>query len=194
VTTPNEDVSNSKTEIRAMVADRRSTLRVGATDVRASAVAIHGIEMVRAECAPGSIIAAFSSFGNEPPTDLLVSGLVDMGYRVILPRVINATEMTWHHYDGTWTTDTLGISTPATNDEVSMTNCALIFIPAVAASPDGRRLGRGGGYYDRMLEKLPTHAEGGPFRCAVIDAPGLLANGVIPMDSHDAWVDGILVG
>jgi 5-formyltetrahydrofolate cyclo-ligase len=194
VTTPNDDSTKSKTEIRAMIAQRRQTLRVGATDVRASAVAINGIEIVRAHCQPGSIIAAFSSFGNEPPTDLLVSGLVDMGYRVILPRVINDTEMTWHHYDGTWTTDTLGISTPATPDEVIITSAALIFIPAVAASQDGRRLGRGGGYYDRMLEHLPVHEAGGPFRCAVIDAPGLLPNGVIPMDSHDAWVDGILVG
>lgn len=198
MTTPTDDASSSKAATRALVAQRRLSLRTGATDVRASSVAINGVELIRQRCPRGSTIAAFSSFGAEPPTDILISGLVDLGYRVILPRVISPTEMTWHHYDGTWTTDTLGIATPGSADtpaEVADINkAAAIFIPAVAASQDGRRLGRGGGYYDRMLETLPTHAEGGPIRIAVIDVAGLLPEGVIPMESHDAWVDSVLVG
>lgn len=181
-----------------MVAQRRLSLRTGATDVRASSVGINGVEIVRAQCPAGSTVAAFASFGSEPPTDILISGLVDLGYRVILPRVINDTEMTWHHYDGTWTTDTLGIATPGVDASASepadIRSAKAIFIPAVAASSDGRRLGRGGGYYDRMLQTLPTHAEGGPYRIAVIDVAGLLPEGVIPMEDHDAWVDSVLVG
>ncbi len=181
-----------------MVAQRRLSLRTGATDVRASSVGINGVQIVRNNCEPGSTVAAFASFGSEPPTDILVSGLAELGYRVILPRVINDTEMTWHHYDGTWTTDTLGIATPgiesAASEAADIRSAKIIFIPAVAASSDGRRLGRGGGYYDRLLETLPTHADGGPFRIAVIDVAGLLPEGVIPMEPHDAWVDSVLVG
>jgi len=159
-------------------------------------VAISGLEIVRKECPQGATVAAFASFGNEPPTDLLITGLVDLGYRVLLPRVVSDTEMTWHRHDGTWTIDMLGIETPTTPADVatSISECSLIFIPAIAASADGRRLGRGGGYYDRVLEHLPTHEDGGPFRCAIIDAAGLLESGLIPMDEHDGWIDGVLVG
>lgn len=198
VTTPTDDASNAKAATRALVAQRRLSLRTGATDVRASSVAINGVELIRQRCPRGSTIAAFASFGAEPPTDILISGLVDLGYRVILPRVTSPTEMTWHHYDGTWTTDTLGIATPGADDApaeaADINTAAAVFIPAVAASQDGRRLGRGGGYYDRMLETLPTHADGGPIRIAVIDVAGLLPEGVIPMEEHDAWVDSVLVG
>ncbi len=198
MTTPQDNLETAKKDVRAMVAQRRLSLRTGATDVRASAVAINGAEIVRAVAPRGSTVALFASFGSEPPTDLLISGLVDLGYRVLLPRVISDTEMTWHHYDGTWTTDNLGIATPGTeaapSDLGNIATAAVIFIPAIAASQDGRRLGRGGGYYDRMLANLPDHEHGGPFRIAVIDMAGLLSDGVIPMDHHDAWVDSVLVG
>ena len=198
MTTPTNDSSQDKAATRALVAQRRLSLRVGATDVRASSVGINGIELVRGQCPLGSTIAVFASFGAEPPTDILISGLVGVGYRVILPRVINETQMTWHHYDGTWTTDTLGIATPGNDSSPSesadISTAAAIFIPSVAASIDGRRLGRGGGYYDRLLEHLPQHSAGGPLRIAVIDVAGLLPEGVIPMDAHDGWVDSVLVG
>jgi 5-formyltetrahydrofolate cyclo-ligase len=198
VTTPTEDFAEQKKELRARVSQRRNQLRAGSTDVRASAVALNGAEIVRHQVPMGATIALFSSFGNEPPTDLLITHLVDLGYRVILPRVVNDTEMTWHRYDGTWTVDTLGIPTPGVDavpsDSASINDAHMMFIPAVAASQDGRRLGRGGGYYDRVLSTLPTYAQGGPFRVAIIDMAGLLADGEIPMSEHDAYVDGVLVG
>jgi 5,10-methenyltetrahydrofolate synthetase len=197
VTTP-KDISEAKKELRTRVAQRRAQLRTGATDVRASAVALNGAEMVRHKVEAGSTIALFSSFGNEPPTDLLITQLVDLGYRVILPRVINDTDMTWHRYDGQWTVDTLGIPSPGVestpSDPVDIHAADIIFIPAVAASQDGRRLGRGGGYYDRLLAQVPRHMYGGPIRIAVIDMAGLLPDGEIPMDEHDAYVDAVLVG
>jgi 5-formyltetrahydrofolate cyclo-ligase len=198
VTTPIDDYASRKKDLRTRVAQRRSQLRAGSTDVRASAVALNGAEMIRHNLAPHSTVALFSSFGNEPPTDLLITTLVDLGFRVILPRVINDTEMTWHHYDGQWTVDTLGIPSPGNNEAPSdladISSADAMFIPAVAASQDGRRLGRGGGYYDRLLAEIPTHAEGGPLRIAVIDMAGLLADGEIPMGPHDAYVDAVLVG
>ena len=196
MTTPNP--SEEKKRLRTLVSQRRLSLRTGATDVRASSLAINGVQLLRHRCAEGSTVALFASFGNEPPTDLLMTGLVDLGYRVILPRVDDADTMSWRHYDGTWTTDTLGIATPGlahdTTDSADIKDAAVIFIPAVAASSDGRRLGRGGGYYDRVLGHLATHADGGPLRIAVIDVAGLLPEGVIPMEEHDAWVDSVLVG
>lgn len=191
MTTP---IDEAKNEIRKVVHARRNTLHTGATDTRASAIAIHGMEMVRKFCQPGDQIAAFASFGFEPPTDLLISTLSEFGYQVILPNSHEDKTLSWYRYDGEWGVDELGIAAPLNKEIGNIENCSLIFIPAIAASNDGRRLGRGAGYYDRALTNIPKHSAGGPLRVAVIDMAGLLPDGEIPMAEYDQYVDAVLVG
>lgn len=61
-----------------------------------------------------------------------------------------------------------------------------VFIPGLAFSYDGGRLGFGGGWYDRMLARLPekTTKIGVCWDRLVIDE--------VPMDSWDIRVDGVL--
>jgi 5-formyltetrahydrofolate cyclo-ligase len=191
VTTPIDDAKN---EIRKVVQARRNSLQTGATDTRASAVAIHGMELVRKFCQPGDFIGAFASLGFEPPTDLLISTLSEYGYKVLLPNSHEDKTITWYRYDGEWGVDELGIAAPLNQEVGSLNDCALLFIPALAASNDGSRLGRGAGYYDRALSQVPAHKDGGPLRVAVIDMAGLLPDGQIPMADFDQYVDAVLVG
>ncbi len=191
MTTPIDDAKN---EIRKVVQARRKSLQTGATDTRASAVAIHGMEMVRKFCKPGDLIGAFTSFGFEPPTDLLISTLNEFGYKVLLPNSHQDKSISWYRFDGQWGVDELGIAAPLNKEAARLDDCSLIFIPALAASNDGRRLGRGAGYYDRALAEIPQHKDGGPLRVAVIDIAGILPNGEIPMDDFDQYVDAVLVG
>lgn len=191
MTTP---IDEAKNELRKQVHARRQLLQTGATDTRASAVAIHGIEMVKKFCSPGSTIAAFNSFGSEPPTDLLIATLAEFGYKVLLPNSNADKTIDWYRYDGEWGVDELGIASPLNKEPGDLGSCSLIFIPAIAASNDGRRLGRGAGYYDRALAQTKSNKEGGPLRVAVIDFAGLLPDGEIPMDNFDQYVDAVLVG
>lgn len=64
----------------------------------------------------------------------------------------------------------------------------LILVPALAASPDGARLGQGGGWYDRAL---PHRSPSAPVVAVVFDEEVLPA-GSIPIESHDVLVDAIL--
>jgi len=61
-----------------------------------------------------------------------------------------------------------------------------IFIPGLAFSPHGGRLGFGGGWYDRLLARIPesTIKIGVCWNEMLVDA--------IPMDTWDVRVDGIL--
>ena len=64
----------------------------------------------------------------------------------------------------------------------------LILVPGLAFTRDGRRLGRGGGYYDRLLARLPAAT----VKLGVCFAPQLLPD--LPTDLHDMRVDEIVTG
>ena len=82
-------------------------------------------------------------------------------------------------------TDRYGVAYPAVGKTFSPD---LIFVPLLAFSAKGERLGYGGGYYDRTLEVLRQKNE--IFACGVAYAGQEVES--LPTDMHDAKLDGIL--
>ena len=72
------------------------------------------------------------------------------------------------------------------NALADLTTLDAIFIPGLAFSKDGGRLGFGGGWYDRLLARIPdkTIKIGVCWDELLIDS--------VPMDAWDVHVDGIL--
>ena len=72
------------------------------------------------------------------------------------------------------------------NALADLTTLDAIFIPGLAFSKDGGRLGFGGGWYDRLLARIPdkTIKIGVCWDALLIDS--------VPMDAWDVHVDGIL--
>ena len=62
----------------------------------------------------------------------------------------------------------------------------LIFVPGLAFTADGHRLGRGRGYYDRLLATLPTEI----LRVGVCFPDQIMAD--LPREPHDEQVDIVL--
>lgn len=62
----------------------------------------------------------------------------------------------------------------------------LILVPGLAFTRDGRRLGRGGGFYDRFLAQLPARAVklGVCFDRQVVEA--------LPSEAHDQRMDAVM--
>ncbi len=50
-----------------------------------------------------------------------------------------------------WTKGKFGIWEPVGEDQITPEQADLVFVPALGYSEFGKRLGRGGGYYDRVL-------------------------------------------
>lgn len=63
-------------------------------------------------------------------------------------------------------------------------NIDIIVVPGVAFDATGRRLGRGAGYYDRLLAQVPGR------RVAVAYACQMVAQ--VPTEPHDARVDAVV--
>lgn len=84
--------------------------------------------------------------------------------------------------------DRYGLRRPRTPlDPIAPASLDLILVPGLAFSRRGRRLGRGGGYYDRFLATLPYDVRrlGVAFDLQTLDD--------LPCEPHDAAVDELIV-
>ena len=128
-------------------------------------------------------VAAYVSINGEPGTGPLLDGLRAAGKRVILPVVVPGLDLDWAVYRDPDdlaparygllepTGERLGLDAIATAD--------VVIVPALAVSPTGVRLGRGGGCYDRTLGRVPV----GTFTCALLYDGEVGLD--IPVEPHD---------
>ena len=150
------DVQLRKAELRAQVLARRSALPA---DQRAAAgKLIRDAVLAAPQVQMAGTIAAYYSIGAEPDTHGLVYALWKRGSYVLLPVLRPDGDLDWASYEGP---DSLvagprGLREPGEPprgvDAVARADAVLV--PALAVDAAGRRLGRGGGSYDRALARV----------------------------------------
>lgn len=174
--------------------------------VAAREVPVLGVVLARAADdgpAPGGVpavcVAAYASFGTEPGTAPLLRLLADAGARVLLPVIHDDGSLGWAPYADDLGPGTVspGIPEP-TGPEVGVgadglvaLGCAVVLVPALGVDHAGRRIGKAGGYYDRLLAGLERHGAGRPLTVAVVHDDDVVA--AVPTQPHDRRVDGILM-
>ncbi|MFC5051870.1 5-formyltetrahydrofolate cyclo-ligase [Rubritalea spongiae] len=77
---------------------------------------------------------------------------------------------------------------PSIHPAVAIEQIDLFLVPAFAYTPDGKRLGKGGGYYDRLLVNRSPQSKliGVCFSCQVLKT--------LPTEPHDISVDHLISG
>jgi 5-formyltetrahydrofolate cyclo-ligase len=166
----------------------------GADDRAAAAGAIAVQAMPLLDTLPGTSprdLSAYLSLPTEPGTDALLAAALAAGHRVRVPR-ITGPDLQWValHPDADLVAGPLGIREPVgpALDPDELAGLDLMLVPGLAVDRSGRRLGQGGGYYDRVLASVPSHAEGGPMLVAVLFDDEVLDE--VPYEAHDCTVDG----
>lgn len=134
-------------------------------------------------------ILLYHSMPDEVNTHGLIAALHKQGRRVLLPRIKNEEELELVRYNGKLSlrmSERYGILEPDGEPFTEYESIDLAIIPGMAFALNGKRLGRGRGYYDRLLAKIPTTYKLGlcfPFQ--ILDA--------IPSDDHDVPMDEVFV-
>ena len=108
-------------------------------------------------------VMLYVGVGPEPNTRPLIERALLDGKTVALPRVYGHGIMRAHKIGSLLelVPGALGILEPTENSPVIPPNhIDLIVVPGLAFSRDGRRLGHGGGYYDRFLAACPAFIVG----------------------------------
>ncbi len=132
-------------------------------------------------------IALYKAIAGEVDLECLFTTCWDLGKRTSTP-VFNRTLKTYELAEITdktrYITGNYGIQEPEHPSLIPIDDMDLIIVPGVAFDANGNRLGRGGGYYDRLLEGFSgtTAAVSFDFQ--------LFSN--IPHESHDIPVNYIV--
>ncbi len=131
-------------------------------------------------------IGLYISTEIEPPTSDLIK-ILEKDKNLYFPKVIG-NDLVWfknpkEFEKGSFNIlEPVGVGAPISEfPEISS-----LFIPAFAVSPRGMRLGKGGGFYDRLLAKLNLKLR----KIAIVFDSEVIDD--LPSESHDEKVDFIV--
>lgn len=180
------DVAARKRAVRATVRARRREIIM--PDVHGDARRTEhllGLPEL-ASVPPGATVAAYAARGHEPGTASLRRVLRSRGVRVLLPVVLADLDLDWA-LDGDEHTAGLG---PGVLEPVgprlgvdAIGDADVVVAPALAVDRHGRRIGQGGGSYDRALARRRPDA----FVVALLH-DGEVWDDDLPADEHDQRV------
>jgi 5-formyltetrahydrofolate cyclo-ligase len=139
---------------------------------------------------PG-LIAAYVPVGPEPGGADLPAVLAATGARVILPVLLPDNDLDWAVFAGALAPGRRGLSEPGGErlGVDAIRSASVILVPALAVDLGGRRLGRGGGSYDRALARA-GQADRSPLVVALLHDGELVES--LPAEPHDRPVHGVI--
>lgn len=138
------------------------------------------------EVSAASTVAAYVARPLEPATAVLVEQLRARGVRVLLPVVLPDLDLDWALDDGARRPGAgHGVLEPGGPrlGPAAVTGAQVVVVPALAADRCGRRLGQGGGSYDRALARVGA----GALVVALVH-DGELLDEPVPVQAHDRAV------
>lgn len=167
-----------RTSLLARRASRTAAERAAAADAVAAVLA--------SRLAAAGVVAGYVPTEEEPGHGRLPAALPG---RVLLPVVPErGRELSWVEHEGGLAPGRFGILEPTglRLPPPALAFADVVVVPALAVAPDGTRLGRGGGFYDRAL----AHARDSALLVAVVFDDELLD--VVPAGPHDHRVHAVV--
>ena len=167
-------LKREKRRIRRAALEQRDALPLSVRDDWGEQIVGRFVDLPEVGAAKAMMV--FSSFGSEVPTGPLVEGLRALGIVVALPRIEGSDLVAVPFAPGDPVrATTFGALEPVAPDVIDPSTLDVVGVPGVVFDRQGRRIGYGGGYYDRFLRRLHAFTVGIAFGLQVIEGP--LPNG-----------------
>ena len=128
----------------------------------------------------------YSPLTDETDVSPIINDAYENGKTVLLPKVVD-DDLELHIYKGvdTWERGAFGILEPKGEVFLDYDQVEVAIVPGMAFDMAGHRLGRGKGYYDRLLPRLTqAHKIGVCFPFQYLDE--------IPCEAHDVVMDEVI--
>ena len=185
----NFGLREAKRSVRERILRARDALPVQLRTAASAAIAatLSG----RSDFTAAGVVLLTLPFGSEWDTRLLLSAALAQGKTVAVPRVNPERRMLEIHAvcdtDSEIAPGYRGIPEPRADcPPVALASIDWVLVPGIAFDAQGRRVGYGGGYYDRLLPLLEKGAArvAGAFELQLVDR--------VPAAPHDTTVDAIV--
>jgi 5-formyltetrahydrofolate cyclo-ligase len=175
-------------DLESLKADARMMMRAERASIEPRDSALKLIENFPLELARLSPVSGYWPVGSEIDGRPLLAALAKAGRTIVLPRMETragpARFLVWRG-DEALTADAFGVPSPPKESEERAPR--LILAPLLAFDRAGRRLGQGGGHYDRIISYHRAHGA-----IAVGLAYGEQEMGEVPAGAHDARLDWVV--
>jgi 5-formyltetrahydrofolate cyclo-ligase len=150
------DIPNDKATLRSQLMHARARLDPARREE--ATACLRRLVLALPEVKQATTIAAYVSVGREPGTPTLLADLHAAGKKVLLPVLLPDSDLDWALYQGpgSLTPALRGLLEPAGErlGPDAVRSAEVVIVPALAVDRDGMRLGRGGGSYDRALDRV----------------------------------------
>ena len=177
-------LKRAKRQLRRSVLEERDALPSEVRTEWGERIADRFVDLPEARDA--RTVMLFSSFGSEVPTGPLIERLREREVTIALPRIEDGDLVPVAFVPGDPVRPTsFGAVEPIAPNGLDPGSLDVVGVPAVAFDRTGRRIGYGGGYYDRFLREL------GAFRVGIAFSLQVLEGG-LPTGSFDLPVHAIV--
>ncbi len=191
-----ESMEHTKQHLREAFRQARDAMSPDERQASSSSILMKLRELPEVQRA--SLILTYVSFGSEVRTERVIEEALRAGKQVAVPRcVAHGHLLEWHLIDGFegMERSPFGMLEPTSDPgtllpkEAKLAN-AVALVPGLAFDAYGRRLGYGGGYYDRFL---PSFKAAGGVSIGLCHACQLSAE-PLPQGPHDVLMDIVVIG
>ncbi|MFF5565957.1 5-formyltetrahydrofolate cyclo-ligase [Streptomyces sp. NPDC012623] len=183
--------TSEKAAVRGELLAARALL--SSEDVRRAESVLSARALDLPELAGARTVAAYVSVGREPGTRALLDALRARGTRVLLPVLMTDNDLDWAEYEGAEHLVRAGRGLLEPGGERLGPGAVLaaeaVLLPGLAVDGRGMRLGRGGGSYDRVLERL-LRAGASPALLVLLYENEVVAR--VPEEPHDHPVQAVI--
>ena len=165
--------------------ERKTALRQRVRAIAvAEALAVHDSLVAELLRRGATVVAGFIPLANELDVLPLLRELQEAGITVLVPRIVGLDLEFAELDEQALAPGRYGLLEPTASQTRELNECDAVLIPALACDAGGGRLGRGAGFYDRALARLPANI----WRVGVVADERVLPAGGIPMAEHDVRV------
>ena len=172
----------SKTELRRHIRQLKASLTQTEKQRQADSV-FHDIECTK-QFKVAKVVLLYHSLPDELPTHLVIDQW-SKAKTILLPRVDGENLRLFEYNASAMVQGSFNIAEPSAScKEYTIADVDLAIVPAMAFDNKGHRLGRGKGFYDRLLANSPVTKIGVAFSTQILKT--------VPADAFDVGMDIVI--
>ncbi|MDN6486204.1 MAG: 5-formyltetrahydrofolate cyclo-ligase [Ancrocorticia sp.] len=156
------DVEDAKQALRSVARDVRKRRSAAAREELGAQWVSTALDFI----GEARTVACYVAVNNEPPTLKLCEAIASNGCDLLLPKLGPGLSREWAWYQGA---EDMKVNAPGRPPEPSgealsseiLSTVDVLIIPATLVDREGRRIGQGGGWYDRVLKQVSSNSRVG---------------------------------